>query len=170
MYKTCINQFLNFLNLFLTYFFVDSLGISHNAPQFHSSSSLSYLPLIPEVSPSKENFKKFKSKASKQTKGEKTLPLPLLSCLSNTSSFILVALGALVCHTVHLFVQSVLLLNVHCKKSLVFKVSGFWYFIITRPSPKLLSEFLRLAQVMKTLRVSFHRSSPFTSSSRAKMR
>lgn len=71
MYKTPINQFLNFFYLFLTYFFVDSLGISHNAPQFHSSSSLSYLPLIPEVSPSKENLKKSKSKTSKQTKGEK---------------------------------------------------------------------------------------------------
>lgn len=78
------------------------------------------------------------NKVSKQTK-KKTKPLfLLLSCLSNTSLFVLMALEGFVCHIVYAFVP--LPANVHCNESLVwFKADGFWYTIIT--------EFLRPTEV-----------------------
>lgn len=55
-----------------------------------------------------------------------------LLCLSNTSLFILVALGAMVCPRVYPFAQSALLASGHYNESSVwFNASNFWYTTIT---------------------------------------
>lgn len=74
-------------------------------------------------------------------------------CPSNTFSFVLVALGAVGCHTVHSFVHSILLADVHCVELGWFKASSFWYTINTGPSPKFLSDILLLLRVMEILRL-----------------
>ena len=111
----------------------------------------------------KENNKKRPIQTNRQTKKKnktkksKTSLILNLSHLSNTSLFVLVAMGATVCHTGDPLVQLVLSANVHCNESLVwFKASGFWYPIITGSSLELLSDTPRLSQVMEILQVSFH--------------
>ena len=62
----------------------------------------------------------------------------LLSCLSMTSSSILMALETSVCHIVYPFVPSTWLTTAHCNESLVwFKASGFWYRNLPGSSPEL---------------------------------
>lgn len=65
-------------------------------------------------------------------------------------SFVLEALGTVVCQTVYPFVQLALLANVHCNESLVwFKASAVWYTTITKFSPHLLWDFPRLPQFQR---------------------
>ena len=92
------SYFIHFLKyIFQHNFFIDSLGPSHCAPSFCSCPSLPHLPLIFAASPT-ENFLKTKTKPSNQT--SKNF-LPCLSHVPRTSSFILVPLGVLVCHTAY---------------------------------------------------------------------
>lgn len=106
-------------------FLIESLGVSHHAPQCYSPPglfiSLLLIPAMPSL-PMKENKKaskqtsKSKNKTNKQTniisqKRTKTTPeadssLLLLSCLSITSSVILLALQSSTCHIVYPFVPS----------------------------------------------------------------
>lgn len=72
-------------------FFIDSLGILPHAPQFHSPSSV--------PSPMQHHLKEI-LKNKKKIRQESSSFLHL-SQLSDTSSFILVASGATVCHAVH---------------------------------------------------------------------
>lgn len=72
-------------------FFIDSLGILPHAPQFHSP------PRVP--SPMQHHLKEI-LKNKKKIRQESSSFLHL-SQLSDTSSFILVASGATVCHAVH---------------------------------------------------------------------
>lgn len=94
-------------------FFIDSLGISHRAPQFHSPSCSPCPPLIPALprhirkqfkvsnqankiknnTPPKKN-KKPTTKTKQNPQQQKISLLLLLSCSSSTSSFVLVILGA----------------------------------------------------------------------------
>lgn len=86
---------------------------------------------------------------------------PFLPLQSLFPSFVLEALGAVVCQTVDPFVQLALLENVHCNESLVWlKASAVWYTTITKFSPHLLWDFPRLPQVPEILWVLFHRTSP----------
>lgn len=110
------------------------MGISHHAPQFCSfpSTPISILHLLAFPQ------RKFKKLKPNQPNKQKNLFHPPSFPPSNSSSFVLVALGATVCHTVYPLVQSALCTDVHCNKSLVwFKASSFYYTIITGPLPKL---------------------------------
>lgn len=85
--------------------FIDTLGVSYSSLQFHSfpSPPIHFSPL--QYSATKQNLKKKKTK------------ILHLFCLSNTSLFILVALGAVVCSRVYPFAQTALLANGHCNES-----------------------------------------------------
>lgn len=134
-----------------------------------------HIPVFPHppftpTGPPKENLKTVKPNQNKQaknkpTKYKKHSSLLYLSYLSNISSFVLMALGVSVSHSIpfcpfRLTSKS----YVHFNKSLVWlKLSGFRNTIISGSSPKLLSDSLLLPGVMEILWVSFHRTSPFTS-------
>lgn len=82
-----------------------------------------------------------------------------LLCLSQLfimDSFVVVALRAVVCHTVDHFAQTSLLESIHCNELLAwFKASDFWYTINTVPSQRLLLDILLLSRVMKILQLWF---------------
>lgn len=86
-------------------------------------------------------------------------PVPLYLCqadalspLSITRSFIVLALEAVVWHTVNPLAQTTLPTNVHCCEPLMgFKASDFCYNINTWPSLRLLSYILLLGCVLEIL-------------------
>lgn len=120
---------------FLKKFFIDSLGVYHIPTSVHlpdplSSSHPCHAP-TPHIRKqfkvnNQADKKKSKTKNLQQKQNEihnnrKLSLLLLLSCFSNTSSFMLVAMEASVCPIVHLLVPSVSL-------SLIwFEASGLWY-------------------------------------------
>lgn len=106
-------------------FFIESLGVSHHAPQFCSSPSPSYPLSIPVASPSPtEESKISKQKQEQQQQQNPNKPKQnknhirnrkistlLSSWLSVTSSSVLMTLGTLMCHIVYSFVSTPLLMN-----------------------------------------------------------
>ena len=89
-----------FINICVYIIFTDYLGISHHActPILTTSQSFHILP-SPFQHPHQKKLLK-NSITNKTNKPKATTPL---FCLSNTSSFILVALGAVVCSTIYPF-------------------------------------------------------------------
>lgn len=125
-------------------------------------------PPAKQVLKTKHNKKTNKNEKQNKTKTKQTRKLHLilhLSQLSNTTSFVLVALGAIVCHIVYIPFCPITC-KCNCNVSQVwFKVSGFWYTIITGFSPKLASDNPQPPRVMEILCLPFHRTSTFISSS-----
>lgn len=110
--------------------------IVHPNSTFFSRPSISALHLVAPL-PKEEN-KNINKTATKLS------PL-LLSSLSISSSFLLVALGAALGHAVDPFVQIFLLANVHGNELLVwFKDSGLCHTMNTGRSLKLLLDILLL--------------------------
>lgn len=82
---------------------------------------------------------------NKQTRN-KNSSLLHLSCLSITSSLVLVALRAALYQAIYTFVNTTLHANILCNVLLgSFKASGFWYTMNTGHSLKLLFSILHLA-------------------------
>lgn len=121
------------LSNFLIKFLIGSLGISYHIFQFYSfpSHSKSTLhPVIPPQPPRKNKTKqnnKTRQIINEQT-NNKTSHSSVLSTSTSHFFFVIMNLGAAMCHTGYPFAQTTLLATVQCNELLVwFNASGFQY-------------------------------------------
>lgn len=113
--------------------FIVSFGISHHASQSCSLSVFPYPPLNLAASLKKNHHHPPNKAIKNRTKQKK---INSLFHLSNTSSFILVSLGAAVCHTACPIVQPGQ--STTCSLQRVTgPVGELWHTMVTGPSAKL---------------------------------
>lgn len=117
------------------------MGVSHHTRQFSSppgshpiSSPHPCCTPTHKREQSKVSNQANKSKHTHTNKDRKISLFLLHSCLSNTSSFILMALGA-VCHITYPFVQSGLLANVHRLAQGLWFLVHYHHWVLTETPP-----------------------------------